>query len=805
MDKQELIEIIEAAAREGKNELYLSDKQITDLPSEIAKLTNLQTIYLHENQLTQLPKSLVQLKKLETIGMEGNPITSPPPEIVEQGTQAVLAYLREQQELSQQQWVSKMLIVGEGGVGKTAFLRSLRSEPFDSELPTTHGINIKALNLEHPTEAGVTMKLNSWDFGGQEIYHATHQFFLTTRSLFVLVWNARHGYEQGKLYYWLDTIKARAPESPVVLVATWIDERDAALPLSDLKSKYPQIVGQCEISNKTGQGIEELRQVLASTAAGLPLMGEKWPTRWLTAAEAIRIKEEKHMNPQKLWEIMDQHGVTGENARILSQWLHELGDILYFQDDEELCDLVILKPQWVTGYISDVLESEEVIGRLGIFTRKHMNMLWGDLTPSMRDHFLRLMERFDLSYRTLENREISLVVERLPFDPPDYEQKWDATRMAQPFREMSMRFKLNTIPAGIPTWFIARSHRFTMRIHWRNGALFADPEKKHLAMVEAYPHDRYVQLTVRGPSPYNFFTLLKDGFELTLQRFPGLKIDRMIPCPGHNGELCDHEFSYAHLQKAIEKEPPVQEIQCPASFELVSVPSLLFGLHWRAQDAVLERIDDLATTVVKGNEEILTELGELRAMAQREFINIYRREQSKIESHCPNVFVLRTRKSLPLMRAIGVEKLDLQLYCQAPGEWHPTADGGRYQIDKPVGWIKKAAPYIHKMVAVLKYVAPLAGPWMAWAQPTYEAMIKNDIRLMTELVKKLPEIEEGRASGLAKAIGDTEDRASGAALRALRQLLDEKDPDKNWGGLRKVLTPEGHYLWLCEHHAKQYD
>ena len=30
-----------------------------------------------------------------------------------------------------------------------------------------------------------------WDFGGQEIYHATHQFFLTRRSLYVLVDDTR--------------------------------------------------------------------------------------------------------------------------------------------------------------------------------------------------------------------------------------------------------------------------------------------------------------------------------------------------------------------------------------------------------------------------------------------------------------------------------------------------------------------------------------------------------------------------------------------------------------------------------------
>ena len=77
-----------------------------------------------------------------------------------------------------------------------------------------------------------------------------------------------------------------------------------------------------------------------------------------------------------------------------------------------------------------------------------------------------------------------------------------------------MKFTLSSVPAGIPTWFIARSHRFTTHTHWRTGALFADnKEGRHLGLVEAHPHDRYVKLTTRGPVPYNFFGLLRDGLE----------------------------------------------------------------------------------------------------------------------------------------------------------------------------------------------------------------------------------------------------------------------------------------------------
>ncbi len=44
----------------------------------------------------------------------------------------------------------------------------------------------------------------------------------------------------------------------------------------------------------------------------------------------------------------------------------------------------------------------------------------------------------------------------------------------------------------------------------------------------------------------------------------------------------------------------------------------------------------------------------------------------------------------------------------------------------------------------------------------------------------------------------------GAALRGFCELLDDVDKEDYWGGLQKIFTPEGHYLWVCEEHAKEY-
>jgi internalin A len=58
------------------------------------------------------------------------------------------------------------------------------------------------------------VRLNVWDFGGQEIYHATHQFFLTKRSLYLLVANCRTSEDENRIEYWLKLIQSFGGNPP---------------------------------------------------------------------------------------------------------------------------------------------------------------------------------------------------------------------------------------------------------------------------------------------------------------------------------------------------------------------------------------------------------------------------------------------------------------------------------------------------------------------------------------------------------------------------------------------------------------
>jgi internalin A len=103
--------------------LYLEGTGLTGIPPEIEQLANLQWLSLSYNQLHHLPTEIGKLDKLVCstggychLGLEGNPLISPPPEVVEQGTAAVLEYLRNQA------WyhLQRMIIGAASGVGLLA-------------------------------------------------------------------------------------------------------------------------------------------------------------------------------------------------------------------------------------------------------------------------------------------------------------------------------------------------------------------------------------------------------------------------------------------------------------------------------------------------------------------------------------------------------------------------------------------------------------------------------------------------------------------------------------------------------------
>ena len=242
--------------------IYFSGSKFTSLPESFGRFSGLEVLDLHTSSITTLPSSLIQLRHLTEINIDATPLEEVlPPEILKQSAKEILRYFLAQQSDAPKQYFNeaKMIIVGQGHVGKSSVLNRLIQDTY-TDKKSTEGIDISAWYFNRN---GENYKLNVWDFGGQEIYHATHQFFLTRRSLYLLVWDALAEDEYGRIDYWLKTIQSFADDSPILIVVNKCDRdvrRIQRIDPADYQKRFPQIQDVLYVSCKDNLGISELRK-----------------------------------------------------------------------------------------------------------------------------------------------------------------------------------------------------------------------------------------------------------------------------------------------------------------------------------------------------------------------------------------------------------------------------------------------------------------------------------------------------------------------------------------------------------------
>jgi small GTP-binding protein len=279
--------------------LSLRRALLFELPAGIGKLTALAHLDLGFNLLATLPAELSDcrglLQRSGVLLLDENPLHTPPREIVSRGTTAVMAYLKGMKGGASAVYKTKMMFVGLGGVGKTALANALQGKDYDAHSGTsTDGIDISpysiSISKKHVNNAiahaqkklaaekkekskdlgnrlkpaaGLTMTWNMWDFAGQDVYYTTHQFFLSHRAVYLVVWNVRLGLDHSGVDYWLSSIATHAPNAPVIVVGTRVDEVPMPdLPERQLRARHPQVLEFVGVSARTGQGIPELRALL---------------------------------------------------------------------------------------------------------------------------------------------------------------------------------------------------------------------------------------------------------------------------------------------------------------------------------------------------------------------------------------------------------------------------------------------------------------------------------------------------------------------------------------------------------------
>ncbi|MEM9090649.1 MAG: COR domain-containing protein [Cyanobacteria bacterium P01_F01_bin.53] len=544
-----------------------------------------------------------------------NPIADPPIEIVRQGNTAILNYYAQLTSQGQDHlYEAKMLIVGEGEAGKTTLAHKIPNPncPLPHIDDRTKGISIRShifpcqsknhsKDSSHPATSR-NFHLNIWDFGGQEIYHYTHRFFLSKRSLYVLVADNRK--DDTDFNYWLNIIEHFAGNSPLIIVLNEKGDIQRSCNRSALRSRYPDSIKEIlSVNFKTYEetddtkvearlkGINTLIGHIQYCAQNLSHIGEPVPARWVDVRQSIEAAQKEGRNyiyREDFDELCQAQDITAPaDIDTLLGYFHDLGILLHFADNTFLRNRVILNPTWATNAVYRIFDADTIKAKAGRFTRQDCATIWQDPQYArMHDVLIELMKSFHLIYEIERPTQSSpthpsgnlVAPQLLPENTPDY--NWHETQNSH------MQFRYDAfMPKGIFWQLAVTLYRYITNHDWiwRNGMVIQ--RGNTWAEVIEDLNLRTISLRFHGPSIPEFRAVIVDELDSISQSYHQLKYDKMIPCQCSEcaGSSQPEFFKYAIVKKRQETGKK-DTIECQRSEEDVSLNLLLQGFQVQSKN-----------------------------------------------------------------------------------------------------------------------------------------------------------------------------------------------------------------------------
>ncbi len=514
--------------------LYLKGNKISRLPNEIGKLGKLERLFLNDNEITSLPAEMTNLSNLQVLDLRNNYLNIPP-EILENRTNpnSIISYYFNTASIPNDEKTplraAKLLLVGQGSVGKTSVVNRLVKNIFNPDENKTDGINItrwKTLDSKYD--------LNVWDFGGQEIMHATHQFFLTRRAIYLLVIDVRLDEVGNRLDYWLKTIESFGGESPIIIVGNKYDQQPLDLNETGIRAKHPTVTAIIETSCLSGEGIDNLIQEITKTVERLPHVNDTVPKSWSTVKQTLESITKNYMDYDRYLELCENTKIVDKiSQETLIDFLNDLGVVLKFTDKRyaELSRAYILNPEWVTQGVYKILNNRDLIQAGGIIDWDRLDNI---LQPpeyandKHRRFIIEMMEKFELCYSFGDNGATKILVPDLLRKDEPYTGEWE--------NPLEFEYKYDILPASLLSRFIVRNYNLIHKnVYWRNGVLLN--RGNCTAVVIADREENVIRIAVKGDEDYrrSFLTIIREQLEVIHESYNKLNAKEVIYIPDQPG------------------------------------------------------------------------------------------------------------------------------------------------------------------------------------------------------------------------------------------------------------------------------
>lgn len=547
------------------------------IPAPLFEQTSLRDLRVRNCQIREIPENIRTLHRLENLDCAKNPIESPPTEVANRGLDAIRDYWRQRADAGVDYLCeAKLIILGEAGAGKTSLARKIENPNYKlrEREKSTEGIDVIGYQFDTAIRARDDGKekllqrrfqVNIWDFGGQEIYHATHQFFLTRRSVYVLVCDDRK--EDTDFSYWLHVVEMLTSASPLLIVQNEKQDRTRDINASSLRARFSNLRDVLAVNLDTNRGLDVVVQSIRRELESLPHVGVGLPATWKRVRQALERDQRDYLGLEEYLEICQQHGFTRRADKLqLSGYLHDLGICLHFQDDPLLNKTVILKPSWGTDAVYRVLDDPEVIAARGRFTRRQLERIWSEEKyAGMQDELLGLMMKFQLCY-ALESGQGWIAPQLLSSEQPSY--PWE------PVGALILRYEYDFLPKGMVTRLIVALHRLIAggTLVWKTGVVL-ERDGNRAEILEEYSQRR-IRVRANGPDPRGLLSIVDEQLERLHASFPGLQYEKFLPCPCSDCQDKAEPYGFA-LENLLKRANKNQQIQCHASGEMVDAARLV--------------------------------------------------------------------------------------------------------------------------------------------------------------------------------------------------------------------------------------
>jgi small GTP-binding protein len=572
LDINQISDLAPLKSLDSLETLLLTDNQISDI-SPLTALQSLQSLSVKHNPIKSLPKTITELDmeirwsdeftSSGFITFYNNPLESPPPGIVAQGKEAVRQYFRSIEDARSKGEALvplqeiKVHLIGDGLAGKTSLLKNLIGKKFDPKESQTHGLNVvtrqtpQIRGLEQDNELKECL-FHFWDFGGQEIMHASHQFFMTSRSVYMLVLDSRTDSHQ---HYWLRHIEKYGGKSPVIVVMNKIDENpNYNIEQNKINKQFPAIENRFHrISCKNGEGVESIAKSLKSAVLHEhSIYGTPFAPSWIAVKNKL-VKEtgaQRYLSRTRFEEICNDSGVTDPGARkTLLGYLNYLGIVLYFEA-LDLSDIYVLDPHWVTIGVYKIINSTKTKnGHLNIkdldFILNEEKLCNDEYDPAKKNNFtyipaeerylLDIMKQFELCYD--EGNGSFIIPSNLP---KEIDNESEITE-GEPLRFI---MKYDYLPSTIiPRLMIAMQHEILDGMQWRYGMVLQSKDlEEALAKVVADTKDSTITIEIQGEPrrKREYFSIIRHEIKKINTNFTNLEVKEFIPLPGYPDELVEY-------------------------------------------------------------------------------------------------------------------------------------------------------------------------------------------------------------------------------------------------------------------------